>query len=95
MVQAPQVYQLPPRNHPVHPPVADFGRVPDTRQRKLGEHTCDGKKVCWDWVVGSVMGQAIRKGKCSFRSVRVVGFQRSQDVKVDALGHLVKGEAKR
>lgn len=40
------MYQLPTMNHPVHPPVADFGRVPDTRQRKLGEHTCDGKKVC-------------------------------------------------
>lgn len=53
------------------------------------------RKYVWDWVVGSVMGQAIRKGKCSFRSVRVGGFQRSQDVKVDALGYLVKGVAKR
>ena len=53
------------------------------------------RKYVWDWVVGSVMGQVIRNGKCSFRSVRVGGFQRSQDVKVDALGHLVKGVAKR
>ncbi|POM58937.1 Mitochondrial Carrier (MC) Family [Phytophthora palmivora] len=109
MAQAPQQvlpqYYVPPRTYqqPAQPPAMPqgiqvplngFPRVPDTRQRKLGIRHFDGKELYQGLGSGFLSW-----GKRFVRQIqfaeRASGFQWSEEVKVDILGHHLTGMAER
>lgn len=96
MAQAPQpeLSHAPPMQHPVPAPIAQLVRVPDTRQRKLGIHPFDEKELDLGLCTGLLSWGKRFVTQVQFAK-RACEFLRSEDLKVDELGHHFKGVAER
>ncbi|POM78288.1 Hypothetical protein PHPALM_4198 [Phytophthora palmivora] len=73
----------------IQAPLNGFPRVLDTRQRTLGIRHFDGKELYQG------LGSGFRHGASIQFTERANGFQWSEEVKVDILGHHLTGMAER
>uniref|UniRef100_A0AAV1TYK1 Uncharacterized protein n=1 Tax=Peronospora matthiolae TaxID=2874970 RepID=A0AAV1TYK1_9STRA len=94
----PQHYVPPPMYQPAPPPhmapELQYDRVPDTRQRKLGIRPFDGKEL-YQGLGSGFLSWCKRFVRQIMFAERASGFQWSEDVKVDVLGHHLTGMAER
>uniref|UniRef100_A0AAV1UHJ8 Uncharacterized protein n=1 Tax=Peronospora matthiolae TaxID=2874970 RepID=A0AAV1UHJ8_9STRA len=86
------MYQPAPPPHTA--PGLQYDRVPDTRQRKLGIRPLDGKDL-YQGLGSGILSWGKRFVRQIMFAERASGFQWSEDVKEDVLGHHLTGMAER